>query len=1384
MRKGVFKSLCALLSILMVLSVMPAGFVASAEVNMETKDGFLDFEAEDTDYKSGRLEEHSDRNKYSGGKALTIPVEDKTQPDADAEPDIDLSFKADVDGTYSVWVRAYASVADEAGQSVFLAFNGGEYAWTFVDGERDKAAWTKLCTLDVNAGETGDVRLRIRQSVAMALDRFIITNDTSYTPDDIDLGLAEPTPTPTPTPEPTPFQTPSADDVEIKTENGNAVVEIEDLNFDTTRLKKEEGDRYSGGAGVIVTLEDKTTPSENAPAMIDLSFVPDSAGTYNVWLYSYAMQDNSTGNSIFLSVDGKPYSYSVIQGTPDEAGWTKLATLRVDAAGDVQSVRIIPRQMVRIGFDKAIITSNVTFAPHGKDPDPTSSSIAELPSGVYPMPTVFPPAGVHPRLFFTEKDIPTIKANMTAEQNAAALANLNSDLAYEGDGSFGESRNGHNYDGGKIFNAIEARAFDYAINGNTEHGQEAVSMMKNALTTADFAGYQFSVRVWGRMILTASKVYDWCYDIISDEDKTFLTAACSSYAGSLETGYPPSGMGAVCGHGGEGMFLVHLMSFAIATYDEHPDIYNYIGGRLFSEFVPARNYVYQSGAYHQGSAYLRYSNDIICAVMFKQMLGIDIFDTSFQKLIYETIYSRRPDGQVLRKGDDWNEYGQSTSTYWSTYRGALFLGAYYYNDPYLKREYQKTDPLMEANFNDDEGALSTPLKLILNDPNLEGKSNASLPKTFYSAYPTATMIARTGWDDGFESPDVMAYTKIGGRWAANHEHLDAGHFQLYYKGILASDSGYYGAGYGVTHDYNYHKRGVAHNILTIYDPNENMSYYGGVANDGGQRAPNNGSEPQTLDAWLDDEYETGEVTGHESGPNPYDPEYSYMAGDITKAYSDKVSEVLRSTVLLPLDDADHPATFVVFDKVTSTNPSFKKGWLLHMQEEPAVEGNKTIVTRTAGGYNGRMVNETLLPKSVNIEKIGGEGKQFWVDGTNYDYPGISATAAAEVGWGRVEISPTEENETDYFLNVMTVSDADTTAPDLVSTLIEGDNYAGAVIADRVALFAKDKERIENSLTFTIPGSGDYKVFAAGLKAGTWTTNTGASAIVTEEGGVAYFTAPAGEVTLTLSSPEATRNDNFTMEDVETIGIKVKNMFIYSDVPAFLENDRTLVPMRAIFEAIDAEVTYDDATATATATKSGRTVTITENQTTAYVDGQPYELDVPAQIKNDRFVVPVRFVSESFNCKVTWDPFAECVYIVPGIIVDPNAGQAKIVGCKYSAYSGEEIGELTYDNDVETLWSVGDVGEWIYWQFDKEETIKSIYIMLNKATERVAYFDLAYSNDGENWTEIGSFEGNGTTDGEVFELPSPVKAKYIRYTAQGNSTSTWNAIKEIQFNIAE
>ncbi len=42
--------------------------------------------------------------------------------------------------------------------------------------------------------------------------------------------------------------------------------------------------------------------------------------------------------------------------------------------------------------------------------------------------------------------------------------------------------------------------------------------------------------------------------------------------------------------------------------------------------------------------------------------------------------------------------------------------------------------------------------------------------------------------------------------------------------------------------------------------------------------------------------------------------------------------------------------------------------MLHMQEEPEVNGNVSIIKRQADGYNGMMTNQTLLPASPKIEK--------------------------------------------------------------------------------------------------------------------------------------------------------------------------------------------------------------------------------------------------------------------------------------------------------------------------------------------------------------------------------------------------------------------------------
>lgn len=98
-----------------------------------------------------------------------------------------------------------------------------------------------------------------------------------------------------------------------------------------------------------------------------------------------------------------------------------------------------------------------------------------------------------------------------------------------------------------------------------------------------------------------------------------------------------------------------------------------------------------------------------------------------------------------------------------------------------------------------------------------------------------------------------------------------------------------------------------------------------------------------------------------------------------------------------------------------------------------------------------------------------------------------------------------------------------------------------------------------------------------------------------------------------------------------------------DVPPVVENDRTLVPLRTIFEALGASVQWDDATQAVTATKDSTVIRLTIGGQ-AYKDGLPVNLDAPAKIINDRTVVPLRFVSESLGCQVNWDESTQTITI--------------------------------------------------------------------------------------------------------------------------------------------
>lgn len=102
-----------------------------------------------------------------------------------------------------------------------------------------------------------------------------------------------------------------------------------------------------------------------------------------------------------------------------------------------------------------------------------------------------------------------------------------------------------------------------------------------------------------------------------------------------------------------------------------------------------------------------------------------------------------------------------------------------------------------------------------------------------------------------------------------------------------------------------------------------------------------------------------------------------------------------------------------------------------------------------------------------------------------------------------------------------------------------------------------------------------------------------------------------------------------------VDLYVDMVKIETDTPPVIADGRTLVPLRAIFEALDAQVDWDAETKTATGTKDELCVVIRIDDSTAYINEEAYTLDVPAQIVNGRTMVPARFIAEALQCRVSW-----------------------------------------------------------------------------------------------------------------------------------------------------
>lgn len=141
---------------------------------------------------------------------------------------------------------------------------------------------------------------------------------------------------------------------------------------------------------------------------------------------------------------------------------------------------------------------------------------------------------------------------------------------------------------------------------------------------------------------------------------------------------------------------------------------------------------------------------------------------------------------------------------------------------------------------------------------------------------------------------------------------------------------------------------------------------------------------------------------------------------------------------------------------------------------------------------------------------------------------------------------------------------------------------------------------------------------------------------------------------------------------------------YDQMPVIV-NGRTLVPLRGIFEALGAVVSWDDSTKTIIGVKATKSIVLQIDNTFASINNEATTLDVAPSIMNSRTMVPVRFVSEALGADVQWDGNTRTVTITSpdGDVLEndyrPAAPGTEILNAGTVIVSNDDFLKSKYNN---------------------------------------------------------------------------------------------------------
>ena len=206
--------------------------------------------------------------------------------------------------------------------------------------------------------------------------------------------------------------------------------------------------------------------------------------------------------------------------------------------------------------------------------------------------------------------------------------------------------------------------------------------------------------------------------------------------------------------------------------------------------------------------------------------------------------------------------------------------------------------------------------------------------------------------------------------------------------------------------------------------------------------------------------------------------------------------------------------------------------------------------------------------------------------------------------------------------------------------------------------------------------------------------------------------------------------NVTVGAEENIKVMLNDEYISFDVQPQLIKGRTMVPMRAIFEALGAEIEWHEETRSVSAVKDGVEMLITLDDNRMRVGYRQIILDVPAVEIGGRTLVPVRAVSEAFNCNVGWDEETSTVSIKTKesnllLPIDPNY----ITANKIVSVDGEKTfikkGYLTVQGNNLIKWENSDnrdlhLSARVYHEMLDDDTEITLTVRVSEKAKRNEY----------------------------------------------------------------